>query len=93
MDIKDELAAWLIDAGLRRTGLTIVSAMEALIDDDQQRYNEAWDQIDKVNDKHAVTAMWCVIQTLVHCSANPKSLLTSVELSLIDRPAPPKPPQ
>ena len=80
---------WLLDAAMRRTGLSIIAAFKALIVDyDEQRYDELQTRLDELSDPTLIAGLLNVVALLISLSADPEDLLYNVELSLIDRPAP-----
>jgi hypothetical protein len=88
---RDNLGDWLLDAGLRRIGLKVISAVEALVvDGDEERSLELWAEL-KANPIVLSQALGNLVLLLVSISDDPAGLLLSAEMALIDRPPPPIP--
>jgi hypothetical protein len=88
---RDALGDWLLDAGLRRLGLRIIAAVEALIvDDDPERSEQMWAEL-RVNPIVLSQALGNLVLLLVSSSDDPAGLLLAAEMALIDRPPPPIP--
>lgn len=83
---------WLINAGIRRTSLRIITALEArFVDNDRPRFAELWGELATVNQNVLANALGDVMVLLTSLVDNPEQLLLAAEMKIIDRPAPPVP--
>jgi len=89
LSTAEELGDWLLDAARRRIAMKIIASLEALLDGDEQRFEEIADSLNQLHPGMLAQAEHRLICELVFSSDDPRDLLTRAELKLIDRPDPP----
>lgn len=89
MSTAEELGDWLLDAARRKIAMKIIASLEALLDGDEQHFEEIADSLNQLHPGMLAQAEHRLICELVFCSDDPRDLLTRAEMKLIDRADPP----